>query len=191
MTGWQKGLSLFLICILLCGNAWHLVPLRDAKERLDALATFLEKVGASALSLSEKERKNLSKVRLYKCRLDVDGIRYFLAVLDGTRNRHAIHDPYYCLVGSGWQIVQKEDVSLRDGFGSKLVLKQGAKHREMVFWFSDGSRAFSSPLRYWLQTALRRMTFGLSGSEPVLVMVQSYGEHVSWKPLLDSLPPRI
>jgi hypothetical protein len=45
-----------------------------------------------------------------------------------------------------------------------------------MFWFSDGSRRFPSMLEYWARTTLRRLTLGLTGEEPVAVMILPIGE---------------
>ena len=61
---------------------------------------------------------------------------------------------------------------------------------EAIFWMSDGRERHSSPSRYWYQTALRRLTLGRSGSEPVLIILQPWpGQTISWDDVLTRIGP--
>ena len=112
--------------------------------------------------------------------------RFILIVVDGTNNRHAIHDPVYCFRGAGWQIITTQSYKIENGFARYLKLKKQDDIREAVFWFSNRRFRYTSILRYWFDSALRRFTFGLSGQEPILIILQSMGDNVpNWREVLD------
>ena len=95
-----------------------------------------------------------------------------LMVIDGARNRHAVHDPTYCFRGAGWEIAGDRPFELPGGTGKILSLHKGNETREAVYWFSDGCDRHAQVTRCWWQMALRRLTFGKSGPDPVLVLIQ-------------------
>jgi len=59
----------------------------------------------------------------------------------------------------------------------------------VVFWFSDGIVRYSSVACCWWKTALRRLTFGISGPYSVLVLVQPLDvDGLDWEQLQTQLP---
>jgi hypothetical protein len=170
-----------LLVAIALGFIWQLAPIPDAKERINRLP--LSGLGYTGydLPLDPFEKEFFQNVNIVKRIYQVNGRKFFITVLDGTRNRHAIHDPYYCFVGGGWNILQDHKIPIKNGNASKLLISKQGEQREALFWFSDGTDHYNSPLRYWIQTSLRRLTLGLSGNEPVLILVQPLqGDPVDW-----------
>jgi hypothetical protein len=133
--------------------------------------------------LNEFEEKTFKGVSVLKRIYRINNENYLITVLDGTHDRHIVHDPYYCFTGSGWEIEKQKEIPLGDGKGTELVLHRGSKMRAALFWFSDGTIPFGSPLEYWWKSTLRRISFGKSGQEPLLIMIQPIDSisHVNWK----------
>ena len=92
--------------------------------------------------------------------------------LADAANRHAMHDPVFCLRGAGWTIQSDTPTTIAHGTAHRLILGHGAESQAILAWYSDGTRAFSSPREAWLRTALRRMTFRASGMPITLVIIQ-------------------
>ena len=53
---------------------------------------------------------------------------------------------------------------------------------------SDKTVRHASPWRYWWQATCRRTTHGLSGPEPVLVILAVPGGTADWSAILDRCP---
>ena len=135
----------FFASAALIAALWQFGPLPDAGNRLDRFSAVMKQGGsnfrAQPLPKTEAERAVYGAARVVKEAVAVRGEEPFrVTVIDGSRNRHAIHAPAYCFRGAGWQIVAQSDLPLS--------------------------------ARFWMQTALRRMTRGHTGSEPVLVVLE-------------------
>lgn len=178
----QYWLWTALIGAIILGMIWQFAPIPDAQERVKELP--LNGIGfqGKAIPLEPFEEEYFKDVTVLKRVYEVDGQYFFVTILDGTKNRHVVHDPYYCFRGGGWEIIEEHTFSLNKGNGSKLLITKDNQQREALFWFSDGSKQHSSPLNYWLQTSLRRLTLGMSGNEPLLIVVQPLmNEPVNWE----------
>ncbi len=176
-------LFVFLIIALLLGLLWQYYPLEDAKLRLEALPLIGSGFVGNNVPLNDFEEQTFKGVNVLKRVYRVNNENYLITVLDGTHNRHVVHDPYYCFTGSGWEIEKQQDVPIANGTGKELVLRRGSKQRAALFWFSDQISPFSSPMEYWWNSTLRRLTLGRSGQEPVLIMIQPLDSlsQVNWK----------
>ena len=109
---------------------------------------------------------------------------------DGTRNRHAIHDPYYCFRGGGWQLVDEETFPMPGGYAKIVRMQKGYKYQEAMVWFSDGKTRHTSALWYFIQTTFRRLTLGASGEEPVLIVLRPMETSmVNWQEFVKGIPP--
>ncbi|WP_165498795.1 exosortase-associated EpsI family protein [Chlorobium sp. N1] len=175
-----------LVAAMIFGTAveWH--GPNVSRNQIAALPSEGYAFSSRAIPLSPEETEFYGQARvmkrLYRCRSDA----FILIALDGSANRHAVHDPLYCLKGSGWEITDRRALAVDGGTAERLTLSGHGERRQAVFWFSDGFSRHPSVLRYWLQTTLRRMTFGRSGNEPVMVILQSAGnEPPDWRMLLD------
>jgi hypothetical protein len=182
-------LWLALLVMIPLGLTWEYYPLSDASARLDKFPRNTGQVQSSDLAMSPSEMAVFHDVDVVK-RLAVEGEdRAVVTIIDGTRDRHAVHDPAFCFRGAGWEVTGQESIPLANGRGRLLHLRQDGYTAEALYWFSDGARQFDRPLVYWWKTSLRRLTLGRSGSEPVLVVLTSAGDMLPhWQQLLKAWP---
>ncbi|MCP5516923.1 MAG: exosortase-associated EpsI family protein [Verrucomicrobiales bacterium] len=168
----RQALLAALILVAVLAVVWDRYPLPTAAVRLQQLPA--EGIGCSSreLEVSEIEREAFGAADVVKRIYQTGTQRFVVTVVDGSRNRHAVHDPTYCFRGAGWRIAAREAAPVPGGEAAWLDLTQGNEHQAAAFWFSDGRFRHSSPLRCWMQTTLRRLTLGRSGEEPLLVLVQ-------------------
>lgn len=178
----QLWLWAALIAAILLGMVWQFAPLPDAKKRMEDLPLSGIGYKGKTIPLEPFEEEFFKDVTVLKRVYEVGGQPFFITVLDGTKNRHVVHDPYYCFRGGGWEIAEENPFPMNMGYGSKLLIVKDNQQREALFWFSDGKSQHSSPLNYWLQTSLRRLSLGMSGNEPLLIVVQPLvNEPVNWE----------
>lgn len=164
---------------------WQFVPLHGAEQRLIELQIQGDHFNSRGVALSATESTSLGAAIAVR-RLYTFGDQRILAnLIDATHNRHAVHDPLYCFTGSGWQIVNDRRVEIPGGEGRHVTFARQGQRAELTFWFSDGAVRHCGIANYWWQTTLRRLTCGLSGPEPVLVLLQSYDDRpVDWRVIL-------
>lgn len=186
---WWRPLALALAVAVTL--TWELVPLPDASQRLQTLSRAGLGFASVDVPLSRVEagiyRGATVVKRLYRMRPD----SAVIVVIDGSRNRHAVHDPAYCFRGGGWRVRAKHTLPLPGGVAVRVELERGRERTEAVYWFTDGVSRHTSALRYWWQASLRRLTFGQCGAEPVLVVIQpasSQTGSVDWDRMFASIP---
>ena len=185
----QKILFAGLVLATLLGVLWDVVPLPDAQGRVSRLATCGLGFTSRDVPLTPTEQSIFGSAQVCKRIFRVGREKFVVVIIDGTRNRHAVHDPAYCIRGAGWIIADQRLLALPGGTGKILSLRQGLETRAAVFWFSDGEHRHAQVARCWWQTALRRLTFGRTGPEPVLVLVQPLdGGRPDWEKLPTQLP---
>lgn len=182
-----------VIVLLIASTAltvtWSAFPLAGAEERLGALPRSGLGFASMEIPLTGEEDAVLGRVHVIKRLYQVRDQRFVLTVIDGAADRHAVHDPLYCFRGAGWQVLARERFAVPGGSAALLKLSKGNENREALFWISDDETRHAEPMRYWWQTTLRRLTFGHSGAEPVLMIAQPYqAERVSWKNLAADFP---
>lgn len=181
-------IALFAISLLFT-FLWQYFPLEDASDRLKSLPLQGAEYKGVAIPLAGYEAEFLGQANVLKRFYYTSKYNFYLTVIDGTYQRNIVHDPYYCLRGDGWSIDEKKDFPLWNGNANLLRMSKGQQIREILFWFSDGQQQFSSPLTYWIQTSLRRITFGLYSAEPVLIFMESsHDAAVNWEELIQELP---
>lgn len=185
----KKSLWIALAFAIILGAIWQFYPLKNAQERLEKLPLEGADFKGKNIPLTSFEAQFFHGVGVIKRLYRIGDDNIFLTVLDGTYNRHVVHDPYYCFRGSGWDILGEKQVSIPGGSASLVQIQKGDMEKEALFWFSDGTDHFSSPFTYWKLTTLRRLTLGHSGAEPVLIMVQpAYEATMDWKKLPEQFP---
>lgn len=185
----SRQLWIFLAAAAILGLLWQFVPLTNAEGRLADLPLVGARYGGKNIPLTEFEENFFYRVNLLKRVYNIQGEGVFIVVLDGTENRHIVHDPYYCFKGSGWDIISEKTITIPRGTASMVNIRKGNEEREAMFWFGDGTTNYASPLRYWLETTLRRLSFGFSGPEPVLVLVQPVSQRaIDWQELPNQFP---
>ena len=168
--------------------AWEVVPLQVAASRVAALPAEGLGVSIRTIPLTSMEAELYQGVSVCKRSYRIGRLDTQVLIVDGSRNRHAVHDPTFCFRGAGWLVVNRYPVPLPGGEACALRLERSGIQQEALYWFTDGRSRHASAPRYWWQTSLRRLTMGLAGDEPLLVVVQPAGDVVSWEGLLDRLP---
>ncbi len=185
----QKILFAGLLLAGLLALAWDLVPLPDAQNRIANFPTAGLGFSSREMPLNETEKSIYGAARVVKRVYRANRQNFVVVIIDGAKNRHAVHDPAYCFRGAGWTISGGRPLALPGGAGKIMTLQKGGETREAVFWFSDGRARYSQVARCWWQTALRRLTFGASGPDPVLVLVQPVDSgSMDWEQLPTQLP---
>jgi hypothetical protein len=159
---------------------WRLAPLPDAQARIAPLAAGpgqrLERMEFAAWEVDF-----FGKAKAIRWLAQGRGAAVVATVVDGSGNRRAVHDPGYCFRGAGWTVVAETPLWLAHGEAVQVQLKREGAELEAVYWFSDGRSAYASPMRYWRESTLRRLTLGRSGDEPVLILlVPAQGTKVDW-----------
>jgi hypothetical protein len=173
-TPLKRGLLWAAVALAVaCGLVWGLTSLPDARERLAAVPLNGTGFSGQDVGLTEMEQNALARANVLHRHYTFGGRSFYVTAIDGTRDRHIVHDPRYCFQGAGWRVLAEREVSLPGGSGTWLRAREGENEAQAVFWFFDGRTRYSSPLKYWWQTTLRRLTVGRSGPEPVMVMMQS------------------
>lgn len=168
----QKFLWVFLALAIVIGGIWEFYPLPDARERMEKLPLIGEGFKGQNVPLTDFEKQFFKGVDVIKRVYLIDKSWYFVSLLDGTHNRHIVHDPRYCFRGAGWTILSEKPFPLPHGEGNQVALLKDNERREAVYWYTDGSKQYSSPMYYWWETTLRRLSLGRSGPEPILVIIQ-------------------
>ncbi|MDP1835577.1 MAG: exosortase-associated EpsI family protein [Chlamydiales bacterium] len=181
-----SGLTLAVILGLL----WQFIPLQDASKRIDELPLYGPSFVGRNIPLSPWEQGFFKNVNVLKRVYRVGGQDLFISALDGTNNRHAVHDPLYCFRGSGWEVVEQKSLPLADGGSVAFVkLRKGKEEQDAMYWFSNGKEHYDAPLKYWWQATLRRLSLGASSQEPILIVIQPIDKStLDWKQLVNLFP---
>ena len=174
---------------VLAGGLWQLYPLPDASARLEALPRRGLLYVAEDLPVSETEADIYAGAKVVKRLVQVRGQRVVLTMIDGTRNRHAVHDPLFCFRGAGWDVLDAVPFGVEWGEARRVSLTRRGEPAEALFWFTDGREAFASPLTYWWRTTWRRLSLGAAGAEPVLIVLTPVdAQPIDWSALLAAWP---
>jgi len=176
----QIALWIFLAIAILLGLIWQLYPLQDARHRMNTLPVIGAGFEGRDLPLSPLEENFFKNVNVFKRLYVVNNQIFFVTALDGTHNRHVVHDPYYCFRGAGWEILSEKKFPLPNGNANIVEISKGSERKTAIYWFSDGTSQFTSPWKYWWEATLRRLTLGWSGPEPILIMIQPLGMLQLW-----------
>ena len=167
LLGW---LILAAAALLVVG--WNRVPLGDAADRLARLPAASSGLAVRNIPLSDAERSALGPAHVVRRRYSSASGSFVVTIIDGTANRHALHDPAFCLRGAGWQVLTDAPATTARGPARRLTLTRGDESQELLTWYSDGRSTFARPAEAWIRTALRRLSFGHSGSPVIAVIVQ-------------------
>lgn len=178
-----------IIVAVVTGAVWQFYPLKDASGRLEAFPLKGVWVTSEDVPLSEVEQNIYQSARVTKRVARVRGQIVVLTIIDGTRNRHAVHDPLFCFRGAGWDVLSEENMAVEWGTARRVQLSRRGEPAEALYWFTDGENAFGSAKDYWWKTTLRRITLGQSGPEPVLVVLTpATDDPINWTRLLTHWP---
>lgn len=171
--------------IAFLGVLWQFFPVTDASERMDSLPLSGFGFHSQEFEVTEVERAVFRDNNLMKRLVSMGRQQFFLSVVDGTKYRNAVHDPTLCFLGSGYTVDHRTEIRVPGGHGEIIHMVKGDETFEVFVCFSDGSKRYASVLRYWFDTTLRRLTLGLSGEEPVRIIIQPVNDHpLNWRLLL-------
>lgn len=185
----QKFLWIGLAIAIGLGLLWQFYPLRDAQARIKALPQNGLSYSGQDLQIPDAMRALFGKAEVIKRGYQVGEQRFIVWIIDGSHNRHAVHDPLYCIRGDGWTVISQNDFPVDGGTAQLIRAEKKGRETESLVWFSNGSERHGSALRYWWQTTLRRLTLGHAGEEPILVTVQpAGGAPVNWRELTEKFP---
>lgn len=185
----KKILWIALGIALILSLVWQFAPLSDASARLNAIPLRGLDFQGRDLPLAPVEISIYSPARVLKRIYQVGRQQVIVVAIDGSRNRHAIHDPTFCFRGAGWTIGASRDLPVPGGYVRVLSLAKEGRHIEAMYWLSDGRTRHASALEYWWQTTWRRLTLGHSGAEPILFVLQPVNrDSLDWELLLQEFP---
>lgn len=175
-------------CVVTVSLVWRLTVLPDAHSRLGIMAAgFGQRL--EILPLDPWEQEYFGKARARRWLASDQGSSMIVTVVDGSGNRRAVHDPAFCFRGAGWTVGEETKVGLAHGEATRVVLQRGTEEMEAIYWYSDGRRGHGSPITYWLDTTIRRLSLGRSGAEPVLILiVPAQGRGPNWGEWLSRWP---
>ena len=191
----NKVLGVALALAVILTVIWDNVELEDAAQRIQAFQNqpSATRVQVQNLPHSPTEIEILGEALAVKNLYQISDQQFLVIVMDGTKNRQAVHDPTHCFHSGGWTIDQETELPSAKGFAKQLQIHRPNQNAEVLFWYSDGKKHHSSPFTYWMKSTLRRMTLGTSSEEQVLVIVQklSPSETTHWHSLFEVLPSLI
>ncbi len=178
-----------LAAAVVIGILWQFYPLENAKKRAEELPLHGAAFTGEDIPLNDFEKDFFGEAAVVKRLYRVGKNNYFITVIDGTTNRHVVHDPYYCFTGSGWTIDHETVLNLEGGQITQLEISKGDERSHVIFWFSDSGHPYNSPWRYWWEATLRRLTLGKSGPEPVLTFVMLLdNQKPNWQQFAELFP---
>ncbi|MBK1881645.1 hypothetical protein JIN85_04425 [Luteolibacter pohnpeiensis] len=182
-----------LIFTLIVSIIWPMIPFPGAGARLTSIPASGPGFLTEPLKLSKADQEFLGKAEAAQYLVSMKGgANLILSVIDGSNNRHAVHDPSYCFSGAGWKIHEQATLKTSSGEASWVSLIKGSQTSESLWFFDDGKTQFTSPMDYWLKTSARRATLGHSGEEPVLVTLRGLpGAPVDWDRVRQVLLPSL
>lgn len=185
----QRILMGLLLCCASLILLMEFFELPSAKQRMETLPILGEGFIGQAIGMTQEEEEIFKGAHVMKRFYRVGGQRCFVTVLDGTHNRHIVHDPFYCFIGSGWKLEERIPISVPGGSGQVLRMSKEEQTTEAIYWFSDGQKRYTSMFLYLWQTSLRRLTLGHSGEEPVRVMIAPVDDTpMDWEKMVEEFP---
>jgi hypothetical protein len=183
------GLWVALAVVAVLSLLWEIVPSHDAAARLRRLPAAGFQLVSRDVALSPVEAEIYKNATVIKRVYQAGHERFILLAIDGTHDRHAVHDPLYCFRGGGWTIGVDRALPVPGGNARVLELTRPGREVEVMFWITDGRVRHGSALRAWWQSTLRRLTFGTSGEEPLLFILQPLPDHTAnWDNVVVEFP---
>lgn len=147
--------------------------LKDANLRIATLPLNTAGFRSTDLPFSAGEEQVYRNIHVVKKLCAWHGEQAQLVCLDGTNDRHAVHDPRLCFRSAHWEVLSEIVVPHpAGGEMRRLRLRRDNRELETVYWWSTSTERHASAMKYFLQSSLRRLTRGRSGEEPVLVLLQ-------------------
>lgn len=101
-----------------------------------------------ALPLTDGERVQLAGAPATKRQYRIDGRTVRALAVDASANRHAVHDPGYCLVGRGYERVSREELATPRGPVLVDRYRRGAERLVLVHFHVARGRRSTSRIGY-------------------------------------------
>jgi len=164
-------------------------PKPDASARLAGIS--YKDIGYTGVELpfSQEEKEFLGPAQATKRRYRHGDTTLVMIVIDGTENRHVVHDPSFCYRGAGLSVMKQESFPLLNGEGVILTVGKGDQSAEIAYWFSDGEHRFSGFTEYIVRSALSRLSFGKIWQQPLMVTLQvETAPQFDWAAGVDKFP---
>ena len=182
----RKFLWLIFVASLLVGMVWDLIPVQRDENRLQILLDDNQSLPMIELPLADRDFLGEHIIQ----RLCQAGNQLFvLTVVDGAKDRHALHEPMYCFRGAGWEVQTQSTFPLADGSEKLVSLQRDTQQLEILYWFSDGKERHASAINTWLNSILHRASFGHIKDPQVLVIIQPWNtQTLDWKLLFVRSP---
>ena len=179
-----------VMAALLFGIAAEKHATHERPSRLDRLPINGTGYAGRDLPLTEGELSVFGDANVVKRAYLFGRSPFVLVAIDGSRYRHAVHDPTYCFRGMGWQVTHQVPLAFEGGRACLITLSRDQKRHQALYWFTNGTTRHNSVVRYWFQATLRRLTFGLSGPEPLFIILQPSGDSAPhWHRIIDHFGP--
>src|SRR5437868_13581801 len=119
-----------------CGAAWSVHPLEGAVDRLQEVPLVRGQFHGQDISLTDRERIVLGRVDLLHREYTSPFRSVYVTVIDGSKDRHAVHDPRYCLQGAGWKLLNEEKRPVVGGESTWITAERDGHRAEAVFLFT-------------------------------------------------------
>ena len=185
----RRWLWVALGTVMALSLLWELVPRSDASARLNRLPVSGFHLFSRDIPLNKVEEDIYHGANVRKRLYQAGHEKFILLAIDGTNDRHAVHDPTYCFLGGGWKVGTDRTLPIPGGVARLLDLTKNGGNVEIMFWISDNRTRHGSALRAWWQSTLRRLTFVLSVEEPVIFILQPLpGTTVNWDDIRVEFP---
>lgn len=195
MSHSKRSFFIILIPLVILAIVWEYLPEANSGDRLALLRQAAVPLGGQIIPLSAEETTDLGGARAMKIRYPFDSRDWVLIAVDGSRNSGFIHDPSYCLHGTGWECVEHRKLPLDDGSAEIMQFTRNQERMTFAFWFNDGRETFSSMLGYWSHRMMRRLTLGLSGDIPIMMSLYPLGDDAptpeNWNNATRNLIPKL
>lgn len=181
---WAALLATVLACVIL-----DLRPRGGGPSRLTSLPMKGLGYTGRDLPLNEAETAVFQKAFVLKRLYQIGPNRIVLLAVDGSGDRHAIHDPLYCFRGAGWAVTSEHPFPIPGGNGKILKLAKGSQTAEALCWFTNGENRHDSAGKAWWQSVAARFGSGGARKTPALLLLQpAAGGVVDWREALASFP---
>lgn len=179
-----------LACVLL-GISWKLFPVPESAFHVEDVPRKGLYFQSTDIPLSRAEVAALGEAEAIKRLYHFHGEPFVVTVIDGTKNRAAVHDVALCLRGAAGKIVHSESLSLSRGTAHLYRSEEG---EEILSWYSSPRKQHGSFFQYRLSAAIHRLSFGKLGDDSYHVIVQRMvqsNEPYDWKPAIREWFPQM
>ena len=140
---------------------------------LSQIPNVIEGWEAEEMPKSDDDQKRADAGDLVIRRYTSNDYHMYLVAIQERGDRHRVHSPLNCYTGSGWHLLEKNEILLSRGFRvRRLLVNKGDDYRLVYYWFTNGKTHSTGFLEHLLLYA-KDMMFGHSDSAWVYFDVSS------------------